>query len=279
MNSVTPPAPSNSSPPNGRPLTRDLAVAAWVAPLVALLLNGLAWSSKAGSGQWAAKLASALLVLGLIASILALFGVSKHGRRGILMPALCGLLLAAAMFAFSAIYVRRSAPPPVAADDPFLGFPGWYGEGFVQKCRLSFASINDDSPLAHRFNQAVTNPVSILTVALDNTNGTNSIVIQPASIHLVLPDRTAVVSIPPETVLSGARTNAEALLARFGGAITVPPGQQVMDRSAFFPHGTDFSKIAGVGVKIGDKDFLFPGKVLSVAEKKAIVSGAPPPSK
>ncbi len=84
------------------PLSVQLARASWVAPL--LLLGAgylLRQAGKTGSSAQVmatvlSVLAAVLILIGIGSGILALFGISRHGRKGILVPALVGILLSSA---------------------------------------------------------------------------------------------------------------------------------------------------------------------------------------
>src|SRR5215207_6639545 len=105
------PAPAQRS---GGEFFRQAARASWGGPLVVLLF-GLLGSAAGlqGTGRMILGIASALIILlGLVFGIAALAGVSRHGRRGILIPAPAGLLLNGLLIMFIAATIpaaRRAA--------------------------------------------------------------------------------------------------------------------------------------------------------------------------
>ncbi len=80
----TPPS-SNSS------FSHQAAKFSWIAPLIVL---GLLTVGKQLGGRVIVELVCLLLmVLGLLFGLISLFGIGKHGTRGILAPAIIGILI------------------------------------------------------------------------------------------------------------------------------------------------------------------------------------------
>ena len=84
------------------PFARQAAKASWLAPFIAIVMgffgNALANSNPDGPSSRTVSLvvgALALIIVlaGLILGVLALFGIKKHGARGILVPAIVGIVL------------------------------------------------------------------------------------------------------------------------------------------------------------------------------------------
>jgi hypothetical protein len=265
-----------TSTDSGAKLHRDLARIGWIAPLLAILVSlGLA-AAKVPLDSKLRAIPSVFIVIGGITAIVALFGVSKHGRPGILVPGALGLLLNAILFTGAMVMQRQlqSAVRP-GAPDPFFDYPGLWASAPVSQCQISFASIHDESASSRTFNDWLSNSVSIVSIAVDNTRGTNTVTLEPSSVHLVLADRTTLAGLPTELVLAMVRTNQAKLAQLLTGPIVVPVGQQKLEGSAFFPRGTDYSRAVGVGVKINGKDYFIPGKFLSPQEKKQLAAAAP----
>lgn len=89
-NQSSPPAPPPDKP-QATAFANQAAKASWIAPLVVLALFVFAH-------QIAARVLLELIALGLIVTgicfgVAALFGIRKHGKKGILTPALVGLIL------------------------------------------------------------------------------------------------------------------------------------------------------------------------------------------
>jgi hypothetical protein len=104
------------------PFAVQAAKASWIAPLLTILLGFAGQAISAGKANTppetvrAVALAiggiSVIIVLaGLMLGILALFGIRKHGIKGILMPSIIGILLSCGWLylLFTAIQAARHA--------------------------------------------------------------------------------------------------------------------------------------------------------------------------
>lgn len=109
--------------PESPPFVFQAAKASWVAPLVASALGFGAKIALQGNTQldpqtlrvaWLVigGLAVLIVTAGLVLGIAALFGVKKHGWRGILIPSVIGILLCSGylyLLASTVLLVRRLA--------------------------------------------------------------------------------------------------------------------------------------------------------------------------
>jgi hypothetical protein len=93
--------------PEKLPFPYQAAKASWMAPLLAIAL-GFAGTTMLQNNQNLGEqgagairsgkiviglIAIAIVVVGIVFGILALFGIKKHGPKGILIPSIAGLLL------------------------------------------------------------------------------------------------------------------------------------------------------------------------------------------
>ena len=93
------------------PFAKQAARASWVAPICVAVLDGATHGVRMDySNPWrgpivlgVAVLALVLLVFGLTMGILALFGVKRHGREGILAPAVVGICLNGGILALNVL--------------------------------------------------------------------------------------------------------------------------------------------------------------------------------
>lgn len=90
-----------------QPMAVQLAKASWAAPLIFILMNVFLNNvreadPKGVSNVVVAAVGVLLFLVGAICGLAALSGVRHHGRKGILVPALVGLSLSAAMLTFTA---------------------------------------------------------------------------------------------------------------------------------------------------------------------------------
>jgi hypothetical protein len=99
------------------------ARAAWVAPIIAVLLGQFIGAGQQGilSGAAIAVATVLVLLLGLTFGIIALVGVRKVGRRGVLIPAVVGIAInGLILLCLSALFLSsmRSAHGHAAATTP-----------------------------------------------------------------------------------------------------------------------------------------------------------------
>lgn len=83
-----------SAPPTAKQpvaFAYQAAKASWIAPVLIFLL--FAFAHQVAAQLVLELIALALIVAGLCLGIAALFGIRQHGRKGILAPALVGLVL------------------------------------------------------------------------------------------------------------------------------------------------------------------------------------------
>jgi predicted membrane protein len=71
--------------------THQAAKASWIAPLVVIAL--FVFGHQVAARVILELIALVLIVAGICLGIAALFGIRKHGRKGIFAPALAGLIL------------------------------------------------------------------------------------------------------------------------------------------------------------------------------------------
>jgi hypothetical protein len=79
------------TPPKTASFPHQAAKLSWVCPIIVFLL--LMFSRQIGARVIIELVALLLIVVGLIFGIVALFGISKHGTKGILAPAIVGIIL------------------------------------------------------------------------------------------------------------------------------------------------------------------------------------------
>jgi hypothetical protein len=83
----------DASKPPSQPiaLSHQAAKASWASAVIVFFL--LMFGNRTGAKVAVELIALVLLVAGFILGVVALFGIRKHGTRGILAPALLGILI------------------------------------------------------------------------------------------------------------------------------------------------------------------------------------------
>jgi hypothetical protein len=114
--------PPISNPPAEKNPFQSMARASWIAPLIGLGVNiVLLGIPAAEAGPVRGLVALIFFGGGLLLGIIALFGMIQYGRKGILIPALIGVVIpvALAVLALPAFYAAKrraqSHPPPQPA--------------------------------------------------------------------------------------------------------------------------------------------------------------------
>ena len=80
-----------NTPPETKAFAHQAAKLSWVCPIIIFLL--LVAGKQAISPLILDLIGLLLIVVGLIFGVIALFGISKHGTKGILAPAIVGIII------------------------------------------------------------------------------------------------------------------------------------------------------------------------------------------
>jgi 4-amino-4-deoxy-L-arabinose transferase-like glycosyltransferase len=92
------------TPPKTTSFSHQAAKLSWVCPIITIIIFVLLiFNRQIGSRKIIALVASAalwLVVIGLVFGIVALFGISKHGTKGILAPAIVGIIINGLLLSF-----------------------------------------------------------------------------------------------------------------------------------------------------------------------------------
>lgn len=90
MNTETPPLLPGEKP-TAKAFAYQVARASWLGPIVIFVL--FAFGYQIAARVVLELIALVLITVGICLGVAALFGIRKHGRKGILAPALVGLIL------------------------------------------------------------------------------------------------------------------------------------------------------------------------------------------
>jgi len=88
MNASPPPI---TTPPQTTAFAHQAAKGSWASAVIVILL--LAFGGRTGARVIIELVALLLIVAGLVLGIVALFGIRKRGAKGILAPALVGIII------------------------------------------------------------------------------------------------------------------------------------------------------------------------------------------
>lgn len=79
------------TPPQTTPFSHQAAKLSWVCPIIVFLF--LAFGGRVGARVIIELAALLLIVVGFVFGVIALFGMRTHGKRGILAPAIVGIII------------------------------------------------------------------------------------------------------------------------------------------------------------------------------------------
>jgi hypothetical protein len=92
------------TPPKTTSFSHRVATLSWVCPIITIIIFVLLIFGRQIVARKAIALVASsalwLLVIGLILGIVALFGISKHGTKGILGPAIVGIIINGLLISF-----------------------------------------------------------------------------------------------------------------------------------------------------------------------------------
>jgi uncharacterized protein DUF4339 len=211
------------------------------------------------------------IIPAFFAGIYALFGVGKTKRRGVLFPAVFGVifngifLLAAGskiMFAQAsyARFVREGIPS-------LTDYPGWVGAAKLPEGFIAVGSFDDDSPAAKLVSDQLGSQYTVIDIGVDNRRGSYSIEVNPSSVLIRTP-QGSVRALDLDTALKSS-PNAETLLQEWSGRHAVRPGEG-HEFLCLIPHGVDLHSAYQVDLVVNGVTVSVPGRFMSAGERKAL---------
>lgn len=265
-----------SEKPANIPFVRQAARASWVAPLLACIISYIHSLTDYKEPPEGNKVIIAVLLLfivaGLALGIIAILGTRKHGRNGIMKPAIIGIvvnlffiLLVVSLFVGATR--ESSSENRQLALDAFLKYPSWYGTTKLQDTIVTVSSLNDSSQVARGLNMNFMMNVSVLFIRVDNSAGKNKLTVDPSSLRLNVADEKVQPSLPTRTVLQTAKKNKEKLLKQYSGPFQIASGEQLTQCIAFIPYGFDMSKVISISLLVDGHDILVKGAYMTSAQK------------
>ncbi len=80
-----------NTPPPTTAIAHQAAKLSWACPIIVFVL--VAFGGQVGARVIIELIALLLIIVGLASGVIALFGISRHGPKGILAPAMVGIIL------------------------------------------------------------------------------------------------------------------------------------------------------------------------------------------
>src|SRR2546423_11061775 len=213
-------------------LYEQAARASWIAPLIAIALNCLGRST---SPKDAAKMDliigfvnCGLIAAGCVLGILAMTGVKKRGPERVLAPAILGLIINGLLVVLALAFLpaakrvadtkRRQAQMAniqQQSEDVIAKFPGWFGVARTDGgAAVVIAQWNNDAPGTAMMKQNFAADFTLLSVVVDNSNGSAAVTVDPAATQALLAGGTKLAALPPAQILNTAKEDKEQLTQR-----------------------------------------------------------------
>jgi hypothetical protein len=264
------------------------AKASWVAPIVAFALSCLSRGMASEPGEKIGFLVLslamvAMIVAGLICGIVALCGMKRVGTRGIIAPAIVGVVLNLLILTVplslvlkassSRLAARRASaaaarvPAPITSPQSALRQTGWVGSLVTPKYHLTIIAFAEGHADTLDFMSHFTTPCLPLVLSADNRAGSNSFTVNADGATLRFADGKVVTSLRTRDVFNTDPNESLKLQGKFGSPFTVKAGELVDTRFLFIPTGLDLSKLTSITLTVDDKPQTFYGEIVTAAEK------------
>jgi hypothetical protein len=276
MTTIPSPIPPVLSPKNK---FQELARASWIAPLIGIAVNVAMVGAQVSPSSKLRLIGSIFCLIGFLCGLIALCGIPKYGTKGILGSAILGLsitglMIILATIGFVAVKKRVAqrqqdvAQATQEGKDAFLDYPGWLGKAQISGGIIIVASINELSAGSKEYNSHFDKFFSMVSLAVNNLAGTDTLVIDPYSLQIVKADGSTQSCAKADEVFSSVTTDRQGFTAHFSAPISVPAGQQSTDRSGFFETGTDFSKAVAITALVNGQEIKIIGQYFTPEQKK-----------
>jgi hypothetical protein len=269
------------------------ARASWRAPFIAVVLGFCTFGMREKDRTVAIIIGSAnglIICLGLLLAIIGLYGAFVRRVKGIVTPAIIGLLVNSLLILASysvlsrarqtAELLRQQARQKALDDaeqhgrDAAEKYPGWLGFGRLPtNALIGVTQMNDDAPFANDLKASFGTRCSQLIFAVDNTQGTTPLTIDPDSVELHFSNGRVMKPINTRSVYGTATEDRDKWLAK-AGKRAVQAGQKLVDAIVFVPDRTDLRELAEVTINIDGAPIVIPGHYYTVQEKAELMERA-----
>ena len=248
-----------------------------VAPVIIFLFGMVAALTGAGPNiarsipQPISGILGLSIIVGFFSGAYALFGVGKTKRRGVLFPALFGVIFNG-IFILAGIsqlnFSRASYARFVRDGIPSLtDYPGWVGAAKLPEGFVAVGSFDDASPAGRLVQDQLGGQYTIIDIGVSNRRGSYSIQVDPSSVVF----RTShgnIRSLDLDAALKSS-PNSESLLQGWSGRHAVRPGES-HEFLCLIPHGVDLHSAFEVDLVVNGVTISVPGRFMSAQERKAL---------
>lgn len=271
------------------PFAQQAAKASWAAPLIALLLGCVSFQIRMDEpvvGIIIGVVNALLIVGGFALAVTALAGVRKHGASGILASAIIGLLINGILIiamiwlmvrgdlyrqpltpAQQTVRQRVTTSPVQAGRDAVEKYPGWFGAANLDGAVITITSLADESDAVQDLGTGFSSPISVVSVAINNTRGRQTLRVDPSSLQLRHRDGSITQALATSQAELAAKSDAKPTVRRMSSTQQVPAAGAMTNAMAFLPSGTNWRDVDQVTVQIDGRPLTIVGAFLSVEQK------------
>jgi hypothetical protein len=280
-------APEPADAPATNTLFHQAAKASWAAPLILLGLGALTNTvvNRESPDRTIQILlgivALLLLTAGFTCGIVALFGVRRYGARGILAPAIVGLLFNVAWVALvvsvvlpaisraRAIAAARRVPPPAPISSPqsALRQTGWMGYSIDAKYAIGAAAMDDRHTDTLNLKSNFGRDFTALVLWADNRANDVPINVSTIGATVRMNDGTVVNALNTRDVVETAKVDREQFIEKWGSQFAVPARDAVEGRFMFLPPDIDMSRVQSLYLSVDGVKVMIPGRIFTAEEK------------
>jgi hypothetical protein len=170
--------------------------------------------------------------------------------------------------------ITARADAMMAAETGFTSADGWVAAGRLGSAAVALSAVDPAGPQLAALRAAVPIKLSMVVLAIDNTDGNSAVRIDPEFIRAVTANGVTVGALSPRLVLSTAIRDRDTYLRKFGRPLVVPAGTKLNEAVVFFPESVDVAHLHGIVFTANGVTMTFRGHVMAVAEKAGIVKAA-----
>jgi hypothetical protein len=281
--------PNSGIGPATNTFYHQAAKAAWVAPLIALLLGCLTSQIREANASMGVAIGFvnvALIVGGFALAIVAFCGIKRYGPSGILAPAIVGLcinLFVLGSLGYFLYFARSKAVAKVAAARALAARPvtpfsspqsslrqsGWLG-AIVEKSGLVITVVAMDN--SHGDTRALRGSfktdASVIIMSIDNRKSQTPVVLDTRNAQLVFSDGNKVTALDPSVVLQPPD------LMGLSPPFQVPAGALLEGKMLFIPPDLDLSKLQFIRMTLSGTQVEIPGRIFTAAEKNRLIQAS-----
>ena len=253
-------------------------VAPFVVFVIGMVTKGL---NSRSSAILLASIQGLMLIAGIALGIVALLGIKKHGKEGIIGKAISGIVLNLAVISLIVAGILKARErahlrkEKAKADleeqgrQSYFQFKSWSGYYVSDSVKYAFNTLPDNSPVSKTFNDNFKNKVSFSQLVIVNESQ-EELIIDTSKFKIKLLDGNFESFIPAEKILNSAIEDRDKLKSYFLGPHRIKPLSKYMNVMLFTPMGYNWENVASITIDVNGKEFEIEGRIFTEDEKKQL---------